>query len=68
MRVLLQIVIAVLVTLLVNWASFMEWATSSGRDMAAAAEGIAGRELRRASCMAARPDLCSLSMATVAAA
>jgi hypothetical protein len=34
------------VTLLVNWAHFMDWAHSNGRDLVLAAEGIAGREHR----------------------
>ena len=41
-----QIVVAVVVTLLVNWAHFMDWAHSNGRDLVLAAEGIAGREHR----------------------
>ena len=39
----LQVLIAVSVTLLVNWAHFMDWALSNGHEMALAAEAIAGR-------------------------
>ncbi len=40
---MLQVLIAVSVTLLVNWAHFMDWALANGHEMAWAAEGIAGR-------------------------
>jgi hypothetical protein len=44
---MLQIVIGVIVTLWVNWAQFMDWATASGAEMMLAAEGLSGREEQR---------------------
>ncbi len=41
--VTVQIVIGVVVTLWVNWAQFMDWATASSAEMMLAAEGIAGQ-------------------------
>ena len=42
----LQILIAVIVTLWINWAHFMNWASSNGQEMMLAAQGLAGREDR----------------------
>ena len=44
--VALQILIAVVVTLWINWAHFMTWASSNGQEMMLAAQGLAGREDR----------------------
>ena len=44
--VALQILIAVVVTLWINWAHFMNWASSNGQEMMLAAQGLAGREDR----------------------
>lgn len=41
-----QILIAVIVTLWINWAHFMTWASSSSQEMMLAAQGLAGREHR----------------------
>jgi len=41
-----QIVVAIIVTLWINWAHFMDWATASGHDIMLAAEGMSGTELR----------------------
>ncbi|CAK0786300.1 hypothetical protein CVIRNUC_009513 [Coccomyxa viridis] len=40
----LEILIAVIVTLWINWAHFMTWASSNGQEMMLAAQGLAGRE------------------------
>ncbi|CAL8464119.1 g3654 [Coccomyxa elongata] len=45
----LEILIAVIVTLWVNWAHFMDWATANGAEMALAAEGLSGQDPREAS-------------------
>ena len=42
----MQILIAVIVTLWINWAHFMNWASSNGPEMMLAAQGLAGREDR----------------------
>ena len=49
----LQVLIAVSVTVLVNWAHFMDWALANGHEMASAAEAIAGRGQRWACITAA---------------
>ncbi len=41
-----QILIAVIVTLWINWAHFMSWASVGGHEMMLAAQGLAGREHR----------------------
>ncbi|KAK9918186.1 hypothetical protein WJX75_002098 [Coccomyxa subellipsoidea] len=48
---ILEIVIGVIVTLWVNWAQFMDWATASGAEMMLAAEGLSGREEQREAAM-----------------
>ncbi|BDA49243.1 hypothetical protein COCOBI_13-3540 [Coccomyxa sp. Obi] len=45
----LEILIAVIVTLWVNWAHFMDWATANGAEMMLAAEGLSGQDPREAS-------------------
>ena len=41
-----QICIACIVTLWINWAHFMSWASAGTMEMMAAAQGMAGREDR----------------------
>ncbi|CAL5226805.1 g9666 [Coccomyxa viridis] len=40
----LEILIAVIVTLWINWAHFMSWASAGSHEMMLAAQGLAGRE------------------------
>ena len=41
-----QILIAVIVTLWINWAHFMSWASANSHEMMLATQGLAGREDR----------------------
>lgn len=62
----MQILIAVIVTLWINWAHFMSWASAGSHEMMLAAQGLAGREHRYAAGLPCRiSGTCNQSQARV---